>query len=44
MTDLMTEYQTLVAAGTLQADPAQEAVLPEFERIRTALATPVKRG
>ncbi|WP_415919146.1 cell division protein ZapE [Tateyamaria sp. SN6-1] len=44
MTDLITEYQTLVAAGTLQADPAQEAVLPEFERIRAALAEPVKRG
>ncbi|WP_299684048.1 cell division protein ZapE [uncultured Tateyamaria sp.] len=44
MTDLITEYQTLAAAGTLQADPAQEAVLPEFERIRSALAAPVKRG
>ena len=44
MTNLMTEYQTLVAAGTLQADPAQQAALPEFERIRSALATPVKRG
>ena len=44
MTDLMTEYQTLVTAGTLQADPAQVAALPEFERIRSALSTPVKRG
>ena len=44
MTDLTTEYQTLVANGALQADPAQVAVLPEFERIRAALAAPVKRG
>ena len=44
MTDLLTEYQALVEAGTLQRDDAQEAVLPEFERIRAALAEPVKRG
>ena len=40
----MTEYADLVSAGTLDHDPAQEAVLPEFERIRAALAEPVKRG
>jgi cell division protein ZapE len=44
MTDLITEYQALVAAGSLKADDAQEAVLPEFERIRAALAEPVKRS
>ncbi|MEL6465852.1 MAG: cell division protein ZapE [Pseudomonadota bacterium] len=44
MTDLLTEYQTLVDTGALQADAAQLAVLPEFERIRTALATPAKKG
>ena len=44
MTDLIREYDALVAAGTLTRDDAQEAVLPEFERIRAALAEPVKRG
>ncbi|MEL6450564.1 MAG: cell division protein ZapE [Pseudomonadota bacterium] len=44
MTDLMSEYQALVAQGTLTRDSAQEAVLPEFERIRRGLAEPVKRG
>jgi cell division protein ZapE len=44
MTDLMTEYDALVAAGTLTRDAAQGAALPEFERIRAALAEPVKRG
>ena len=38
-------YQAAVAAGTLRSDPAQLAVLPELERVRTALATPpAKRG
>ena len=37
-------YAAKVAAGELTPDPAQEAVLPEFERIRAALAVPVKRG
>lgn len=37
-------YREMIAAGDLAADPAQEAVLPEFERIRVALAQPVKRG
>jgi len=44
MTDLLTEYQALADAGTLKADDAQLAVLPEFERIRAALSEPVKRG
>jgi len=30
--------------GTIQPDPAQEAVLPEFDRIRDGLNQPVKRG
>lgn len=37
-------YAARVAAGDIQSDPAQEAVLPEFERIRAELAAPVKRG
>lgn len=37
-------YAARVAAGDIQSDPAQEAVLPEFERIRAELSTPVKRG
>lgn len=44
MTDLITEYTALVEAGTLTADDAQLAALPEFERIRAGLAAPVKRG
>lgn len=44
MTDLVTEYKALVDAGTLTADDAQLAALPEFERIRASLAEPVKRG
>ena len=37
-------YDAAVAAGRLTRDPAQEAVLPQLERIRSALAEPVKRG
>lgn len=38
-------YRARIAAGTLQADPAQEAVLDELERIRAAMAAPVpKKG
>ena len=44
MTDLIALYAAGVAAGTLHADPAQELVLPEFERIRAAVAMPVKRN
>ncbi|MEX0348898.1 MAG: cell division protein ZapE [Paracoccaceae bacterium] len=44
MTDLITLYASQVADGSLTADAAQEAVLPEFERIRAALAAPIKRG
>ena len=44
MSDLLTIYDGLVDAGTLEADPAQRAVLPELERVRTALNEPVKKG
>ncbi|QUJ76423.1 AFG1 family ATPase [Sulfitobacter albidus] len=37
-------YDRLVAEGTLKHDPAQEAVMAEFDRIREGLAQPVKRG
>lgn len=37
-------YNMRVAAGELHSDPAQVAVLPEFERIRSALAEPQRRG
>ena len=41
LTDL---YAARCADGSLHHDPAQEAVLPELERIRAALAQPVKKG
>ena len=44
MTTLPDLYAAKVAEGALTADSAQEAVLPEFERIRADLAKPVKRG
>ncbi|NOR30653.1 MAG: cell division protein ZapE [Sulfitobacter sp.] len=44
MTDLRTLYDQRVADGTLAPDPAQEAVLPEFDRIRDALLNPEKKG
>jgi len=38
-------YATRAAEGTIRPDPAQEAVLPEFERIRQGLsAPPPKKG
>lgn len=37
-------YAQRIADGTLNPDPAQEAVLPEFARIQSALAQPVKKG
>ena len=38
-------YDRMVAAGELTPDPAQEAALPEFERIRVGLdAMPAKGG
>ncbi|MBM1689686.1 cell division protein ZapE [Sulfitobacter geojensis] len=44
MTSLRETYDSLIAAGTLHADPAQESVLPEFDRIRAVLLTPAKKG
>ncbi len=37
-------YERLVSEGALTRDPAQEATIPEFKRIGTALAEPVKKG
>lgn len=45
MTELRYIYATRAAEGLIRPDPAQEAVMPEFERIRGALqAPPPKRG
>ncbi|AUQ64997.1 cell division protein ZapE [Phaeobacter inhibens] len=45
MTHLTTLYQQKIDAGVLKPDPAQEAVLPHFDRIAEGLkAPPVKRG
>ncbi|MGP6087814.1 cell division protein ZapE [Antarctobacter jejuensis] len=41
VTDL---YKTRVAEGRIKPDPAQQAVLPELERLRADLSQPVKRG
>ncbi|WP_322894448.1 MULTISPECIES: cell division protein ZapE [unclassified Yoonia] len=41
---LQDDYAAAVAAGRLTADPVQQAALPELERIRAALAVPVKTG
>ncbi|WP_025050227.1 cell division protein ZapE [Sulfitobacter noctilucae] len=44
MTSLRDTYDRLIDEGRLTSDPAQEAVLPEFDRIREALLVPVKKG
>ncbi len=44
MSDLARAYQDLVANGTLRHDPAQEALMPEFDRIGAALRNPDKGG
>jgi len=44
MDTLPQRYEALVADGALTRDPSQEALLPEFERIRAALAKPEKKG
>ncbi|WP_394154806.1 cell division protein ZapE [Loktanella salsilacus] len=37
-------YEAAVTEGRLTRDPAQQRVLPELDRIRAALAAPVKTG
>ncbi len=44
MRDVLDTYNKLIKAGTLNRDAAQEAVIPEFSRIQSALNTPEKRG
>ena len=44
MTTLRQTYERLITEGTLQRDAAQDAVLPEFDRIRDAMLQPVKKG
>jgi cell division protein ZapE len=44
MVRLQDIYAKRVAAGEIAHDPAQEAILPSFEQIRTALMQPQKRG
>ncbi|WP_321830064.1 cell division protein ZapE [Thalassovita sp.] len=44
MSSLIDLYAQRVASGEITVDPAQEAALPEFERIRAELAKPVKKG
>ena len=42
--DLFSIYQERIDTGILRDDPAQRAILPEFERVRGELAAPVKKG
>jgi cell division protein ZapE len=44
MQSLSALYESKIAAGDLIRDPAQEACLPELERLSEALAHPQKRG
>ena len=44
MSDFVQIYADKVSLGDLTADPAQAAVLPEFDRIQKALSLPAKRG
>lgn len=44
MQSVLDAYNDRVASGQLKLDPVQVAALPAFERIRTELAAPVKRG
>ena len=41
---LQEEYSKRIAQGDLHPDPAQEAALEQFDRIRGALSQPVKKG
>ncbi len=44
MATLTEHYTRLTEEGVLQADPAQIAALPEFERVHDALLQPVRKG
>jgi cell division protein ZapE len=44
MTTVQDLYAARVAAGAIQPDPVQEAILPTLDRIRDQLAHPVMRG
>ncbi|MEO9649577.1 MAG: cell division protein ZapE [Roseobacter sp.] len=44
MASFSEHYMQLTRDGTLQADPAQIAALPEFQRIQDALMQPVKKS
>ena len=44
MTRVQDHYAARIAEGLVQSDPAQVAILPEFERMRSALAEPVKKS
>lgn len=44
MSDFVQTYGEKVALGELTEDPAQVAVLPEFDRIQNELKLPAKRG
>ncbi|WP_270726418.1 cell division protein ZapE [Shimia sp. Alg240-R146] len=44
MTTVPEIYAARIAAGELHHDTAQEAVLPQFERIRSELSKPVKKN
>lgn len=44
MTSFQERYDQMVTDGDLRPDPAQQAVIPEFDRIREALLRPVKKG
>jgi len=44
MTSFRTLYDQQIRNGTLRPDPAQEAALSEFDRIREGLMQPVKKG
>lgn len=43
MSTLTEHYRRLTTQGALQSDPAQLAVLPEFERVHDALLAPAKK-
>jgi cell division protein ZapE len=43
MSSLRKTYEQLIADGILRHDPAQEALMPQFDRIREALLVPVKK-